>query len=67
MFKTEADPLELIRADLAIQLEDDVAELAESEAIRSNVRQSRDEVKQLSSLSIWKQRSDTLSQNLDHL
>jgi hypothetical protein len=67
MFKTEADPLELIRADLAIQLEDDVAELAESEAIRSNVRQSLDEVKQLSSLSIWKQRSDTLSQNLDHL
>jgi hypothetical protein len=36
MLKTEADPLELIRADLAIQLEDDVAELAESEAIRSN-------------------------------
>jgi hypothetical protein len=67
MFKTEADPLELIRANLAIQLEDDVAELAESEAIRSNVRQSLDEVKQLSSLSIWKQRSDTLSQNLDHL
>jgi hypothetical protein len=67
MLKTEADPLELIRADLAIQLEDDVAELAESEAIRSNVRQSLDEVKQLSSLSIWKQRSDTLSQNLDHL
>ena len=67
MFKTEADPLELIRTDLAIQLEDDVAELAESEAIRSNVRQSLDEVKQLSSLSIWKQRSDTLSQNLDHL
>ena len=67
MLKTEADPLELIRADLAIQLEDDVAELAESEAIRSNVRQSLDEVKQLSSLSIWKQRSNTLSQNLDHL
>jgi hypothetical protein len=67
MLKTEADPLELIRADLAIQLEDDVAELAESQAIRSNVRQSLDEVKQLSSLSIWKQRSDTLSQNLDHL
>jgi hypothetical protein len=65
--KTEADPLELIRADLAIQLEDDVAEPAESEAIRSNVRQSLDEVKQLSSLCIWKQRSDTLSQNLDHL
>jgi hypothetical protein len=40
MFKTEDDPLELIRADLAIQLEDDVAELAESEPIRSNVRQS---------------------------
>ena len=67
MLKDEADPLEIIRADLAIQLEDDVAELAESEAIRSNVRQSLDEVKQLSSLSIWKQRSDTLSQNLDHL
>jgi hypothetical protein len=64
MLKTEADPLELIRADLAIQLEDDVAEPAESEAIRSNVRQSPHEVKQLSSLSIWKQRSDTLSQNL---
>ena len=67
MLKTEADPLELIRADLAIQLEDDVAELAESEAIRSNVRQGPDEVKQLSSLSIWQQRSDTLPQNLDHL
>jgi hypothetical protein len=67
MFKTEADPLALIRADLAIQLEDDVAELAESDAIRSNVRQSLDEVKQLSGLSIWKQRSDTLSKNLDHL
>ena len=67
MLKTEAGPLELIRADLAIQLEDDVAELAEIEAIRSNVRQSLDEVKQPSSLSIWKQRSDTLSQNLDHL
>jgi len=67
MLKTEADPLELIRADLAIQLEDDAAELAESETIRSSVRQGLDEVKQLSSLSIWKQRSDTLSQNLDHL
>jgi hypothetical protein len=66
MLKTEADPLELIRADLAIQLEDDVAEPAESEAIRSSIRQGLDEVK-LSSLSIWKQRSDTLSQNLDHL
>jgi len=33
MLKTEADPLELIRADLAIRLEDDVAELAESETI----------------------------------
>ena len=33
MLKTEADPLELMRADLAIQLEDDAAELAESEAI----------------------------------
>ena len=65
--KTEADPLELIRADLAIQLEDDVAEPAESEAIRSSVRQGLHEVKQLSCLSIWKQRSDTLSQNLDHL
>ena len=67
MLKTEADPLELIRADLAIQLEDDVAELTVSEAIRSNVRQGLDEVKQLSSLSICKQRSDTVSQNLDHL
>ena len=67
MLKTEADPLEIIRADLAIQLEDDVAALPESEDIRSSVRQGLDEVKQLSSLSIWKQRSDTLSQNLDHL
>jgi len=67
MLKTEADPLELRRDDLTIQLEDDVAELAESEAIRSNVRQSLDEVKQLSSLSIWKQRSDTLSQDLANL
>ena len=62
MLKTEVDLLELVRADLAIQLEDDVAKLAKSEAIRSNVR-SLDEVKQLSSLSIWKQRSDTPSQN----
>jgi hypothetical protein len=67
MLKTEADPLELIRAYLAIQLEDDVAKPAESEAIRSRVREGLDEVKQVSSLSIWKQRSDTLSQNLDHL
>ena len=44
MLKTEADLLELIRADLAIQLEDDVAEPAESEAIRSSVRQGLDEV-----------------------
>ena len=66
MLKTEADLLELVRADLAIQLEDDVAKLAKSEAIRANVR-SLDEVKQLSSLLIWKQWSDTLSQNLDHL
>ena len=36
-------------ADLAIQPEDDVTKLAESEAIRSNVRQSLDEVKRLSS------------------
>jgi hypothetical protein len=64
MLKTEADLLELVRADLAIQLEDDV--LAKSEAIRSNVR-SLDEVKRLSSLPFWKQWSDTLSQNLDHL
>jgi len=47
MLKTEADPLELRSADLAIQPEDDVAELTESEAIRSNVRESLDEVKQL--------------------
>jgi hypothetical protein len=40
MPKTEADLFELVRADLAIQLEDDVTKLAESEAIRSNVRQS---------------------------
>jgi hypothetical protein len=33
MLKTEAEPLELICADLAIQPEDDVAELAEREAI----------------------------------
>jgi hypothetical protein len=65
MLKTEADLLELVRADLAIQLEDDVAKLAKSEAIRSNVRSL--EVKQLSSLPIWKQWSETLSQNLDHL
>jgi hypothetical protein len=52
MLKTEADLLEPVRADLAIQLGDDVAKLAESEAIRSNVRQSLDEVKQLSSLPI---------------
>jgi hypothetical protein len=52
MLKTEVDLFELMRADLAIQLEDDVTKLAESEAIRSNVRQSVDEVKQLSSLPI---------------
>ena len=67
MLKTEADLLGLVRADLAIQLEDDVAKLAKSEAIRSNVRRSLDEVKKLSSLPIWKQWSHTLSQNLDHL
>jgi hypothetical protein len=55
------------RADLAIQLEDPVAKLAESEAIRSNVRQSIDEVKRVSSLPIWKQWSDMVSQDLDHL
>ena len=60
MLKTEAD-LSSWCADLAIQLEAHVAELTESEAI------SLDEVKQLSSLSIWKEQSDTLSQNLDHL
>jgi hypothetical protein len=52
MLKTEADLLELVRADLAIQLENNVAKLAESEAIRSNVQQSLDEVKRLSSLPI---------------
>ena len=31
MLKTEADLFELVRADLAIQLEDDVTKLAESE------------------------------------
>jgi hypothetical protein len=67
MLKTEADLLELVRAALAIQLEDDVAKLAGSEAIRSNVWQSPDEVKRPSSLPIWKQWLDTLSQNLDHL
>ena len=44
MLKTEADLLGLVRADLAIQLEDDVAKLAKSEAIRPNVP-SLDEVK----------------------
>ena len=67
MLKTEADLLELVRAHLVIQREDDVAKLAKSEAIRSNVRRSLDEVKKLSSLPIWKQWSDTLSQNLDDL
>jgi hypothetical protein len=66
MLKTEADLLELVRADLAIRLKDDVAKLAKSEAIRSNVR-SLDEVKQLSSLPIWRQWSDMLFQNLDYL
>jgi len=42
MLKTEADLLELVRADLAIQLENDVAKLAESGVIRSNVGQSLD-------------------------
>ena len=57
----------MARADLAIQLEEAAAKLAESEAIRSNVRQSLDEVKRLSSLPIWKQWSDMVSQDLDHL
>ena len=67
MLKTEADLLELVRADLAIQLEDNVAKLAKSEATRSNVRRSLDGLKKLSSLPIWEQWSHTLSQNLDHL
>ena len=65
MLKTEADLL--VRADLSIQLEDNVAKLAKSEATRSNVRRSLDGLKKLSSLPIWKQWSHTLSQNLDHL
>jgi hypothetical protein len=40
---------------LAIQLEDAFAKLTESEAIRSNVRESLNETKRLSSLPIWKQ------------
>ena len=67
MLKTEADLLELVRADRAIQREDNVAKLAKSEATRSNVRRSLDGLKKLSSLPIWKQWSHTLSQNLDHL
>jgi hypothetical protein len=38
MLKTEADLLEPVRADLAIQLGDDVAKLAESEAIPGTAR-----------------------------
>jgi hypothetical protein len=45
MLKTEADLLELVRADLATRLQDDVAKLAKSEAIRSRVRRSLDKVK----------------------
>jgi len=40
---------------LAIQLEDALAKLTEREAIRSNVRESLNETKRLSSLPIWKQ------------
>jgi hypothetical protein len=40
---------------LAIQLEDAFAKLTESEAIRSNVRESLNETKRLSNLPIWKQ------------
>jgi hypothetical protein len=41
---------------LAIQLEDAFAKLTESEAIRSNVRESLNETKRLSDLvAIWKQ------------
>jgi hypothetical protein len=40
---------------LAIQLEDAFAKLTESQAIRSNVRESLNETKRLSSLAIWKQ------------
>ena len=40
---------------LAIQLEDAFAKIAESEDIRSKVRESLDEAKRLSNLSIWKQ------------
>jgi len=39
---------------LAIQLEDAFAKRAESEAIRSRVQESLDEVKRLCSLPIWK-------------
>jgi hypothetical protein len=40
---------------LAVQLEDAFAQLAESEALRSNVRESIDEAKRLSNLPSWKQ------------
>jgi hypothetical protein len=40
---------------LAIQLEDAFAKLTESEATRSNVRESLNETKRLSNLPIWKQ------------
>jgi hypothetical protein len=39
---------------IAIQLEDAFAKLAESEAIKLNVRESLDETKRLSNLPIWK-------------
>ena len=39
---------------LAIQLEDAFAKLTESEAVRSNVRESLNETKRLFNLPIWK-------------
>jgi len=66
MLKTEADPLELIRDDLAIQLEDDVAELAESEALRSNFRQPLGEVKQLLAC-LFESSDRNAIPNLDHV
>jgi hypothetical protein len=66
MLKTEADPLELRRDDLTIQLEDDVAELAESEAPRSTFRQPLGEVKQLLAC-LFESNDRNAIPNLDHL
>jgi hypothetical protein len=54
MLKTEADPLELVRADFAIQLEDDVANLPKVRLFDRTSDSLSTRSNSFSSLSIWK-------------